>query len=89
MLVECIEEAVAETPEEEQDGDNADGINGLPQSQLGRPGAAVVGRLERAILEELLRSHDGRRLDGDFGFGVYKGLRRYPFDRERSKRHRE
>lgn len=64
MLIERVEQAITKTPEEEQDSYNADGIDRLPKGQFGRPGAAVVGRLERAILEEFSEAHGRRRLSG-------------------------
>lgn len=60
MLVEGVEEAVAEAPEEEEDGDEADGEDGLAQRQLGGAGAARVVGLEGALLEELLGAHGNR-----------------------------
>lgn len=57
MLVESIKEAVTEAPEEEERGDQGDGPDGLARGQLGGPGDATLGGLERPILEELLDTH--------------------------------
>lgn len=49
MLVEGIDEAIGEAPEEEQHGDEADGPDGSPQRQVSSFGALVIARLQRTL----------------------------------------
>ena len=58
VLIEGVEKAVTESPEEEQGGDEGNGPNGLADGQFGGPGEAGIGDLERPVLEELLDAHD-------------------------------
>lgn len=60
MLVERVEKTVTKTPEEEQNGDQANGIDGLAESQLGCSRPATVVGLERAPLDEFLEGHNVR-----------------------------
>lgn len=62
MLVEGVKETVTKTPEEEQDGDQENGENGLTQRQFGSSGAASVVSLERAPLDKLLEGHGGETM---------------------------
>lgn len=57
MLVQGVEQAVTETPEEEEDGDEDDGEERLTKGQFGSLCAARVIGLEGAPLEEA-SSHD-------------------------------
>lgn len=59
MLVERVEQAVTESPEEKQDGDEGDWEDGLPQCELGSFCAAFVVGLERPGLEEGCDAHGG------------------------------
>lgn len=58
MLVQRIEQAVTETPEEEQDCDETDGVYRPTERQLGRRRCLVVGDTERPALPEAFGEHD-------------------------------
>lgn len=66
MLVERVEEAVAEAPEEEKNRHQTNRKQRLSQSQLGSFGAAGIICLERPPLEKLLERH------GDVVGGVFR-----------------
>lgn len=65
MTVEGVEEAVREAPEEEEDGDKADGVDGLAQRELGGGCALLVIGLEPSGLDEAFEAHDCRADGGD------------------------
>lgn len=58
VAVQGVEKAVTETPEEEEDGDEADGHDRLSQGQLGGASALVVFGLETSGLNEVFKTHD-------------------------------
>lgn len=62
VLVQGIEEPITEAPEEEQDGDEANRVDGLAEGELGGPGAGLVIGFETAAPEPLLDGHG----DGEF-----------------------
>lgn len=72
MLVEGIEEAVTEAPEEEQNSDETNGVDGFAQSQFSSPRAASIIGLERAPLEKLFEGHGGEVVDS---LSPWKGRR--------------
>lgn len=59
MLVEGIEEAVTEAPEEEENGDETDGVDGFAQGQFSSSRATSIISLERAPLEKRFEGHGG------------------------------
>ena len=59
MLIECVQQAVTETPKKEQNGDQTKGEQGLPQGQLGRPSPRVIAHPQRPLLPEFAGEHDG------------------------------
>lgn len=60
MFVERVEQSIAKPPQEEENRNESNRINGLAQRQLGGIGALLGGRLERARLYECLEAHDTR-----------------------------
>ena len=56
MFVQSVEQAIAEAPKKEEDGDQADGIQGFPQRQLGRPSGSAVGDPKTRPLKEATAS---------------------------------
>ena len=67
MLVQGIKQAIAETPEEEEDGDEADGNKGFSEGEFGCLCDLVIAHSQGALLPPLSRKHDVRvsvSLDG-------------------------
>lgn len=63
MAVQCVEQAVTEAPEKEEDGDEADRVDGLAQGQLRGLGALIVLDLEASRSDEVFEAHnDSMRL---------------------------
>ncbi len=57
MLVEGVQQAVREAPEEEEDGDEANGVEGVSKGQLGGFRRPVVANSEGTLPEESLDAH--------------------------------
>jgi hypothetical protein len=56
MFIECIEQPIGESPEEEQDCDQANWIDRFPQCDFGFV-PFVVGGTQRPLLPVLLAKH--------------------------------
>lgn len=73
VLVQRVEQAVTEAPEEEEDGDEREGKDGLSQRELSSSCAALVVGLERPLPEEGRNTHDGKsRSEGPYQEGERK-----------------
>lgn len=66
MLVEGVEQAVGEAPEEEEDGDEADWVERLLEGQLGRLCPLLVRGAQGAALPEGFGNHLDLRVLPDF-----------------------
>ena len=58
-LVQGIQQAVTKAPQEKQNGDQTDGVDGLLQRELGGIGSLVVPGAQRPSLGPFLPPHDG------------------------------
>lgn len=59
VLIQGIQQAVAKPPQEKQNGDQTDGIDGLFQREFGGIGPLVVLGPQRPSLDPFLPAHDG------------------------------
>lgn len=57
MLVQGVEKAIGEAPEEEEDGDKADWVERLLESQLGCLRPFLIRGAQRAALPEFFGEH--------------------------------
>ena len=56
MFVQSIKETIRETPEEEQDGDQRDGVHRFAQCDLG-PVPFIIARAQRSLFPKLFTQH--------------------------------